>query len=393
MMVLKRTYFTFLFMVLGTILSSCVEPFIAYTQKFERVLVIGGNITNELKQQQIFLAHTFTLEDDGPSGEENANVKVVESGGNEYLFSETVPGTYVSTIVFRAVPNRDYQLFVTTEDGMSYSSETMQLPTDTALGNLYAERITTDLGKDGIAIYVDSEDPTNSSKYYRYEYEETYKIIAPRWNSKELLVIEGENPSIDIVPRSMDEWVCYRTDISQNITLTASNELNEDRVTKFLVRFINRDNYILSHRYSILVRQYIQSLESYTFYETLRNFSGSESLFSETQPGFLTGNIFSDDDPDEKVLGYFDVSSVSEKRIFFDYIDFFDGERLPPFVDPCRVGAPIFGLLDLIRWDFIKYIKLNEGEISPGGPYLTVPQVCGDCTALGNPEIPEFWTE
>ena len=60
-----------------------------------------------------------------------------------------------------------------------------------------------------------------------------------------------------------------------------------------MVRFINRNNYIISHRYSILVRQFVQSNEAFTFYETLNDLSRNESLFSETQPGFLAGNVSS----------------------------------------------------------------------------------------------------
>jgi hypothetical protein len=174
-----------------------------------------------------------------------------------------------------------------------------------------------------------------------------------------------------------------------------------------MVRFINRDNYIITHRYSILVRQLVQSPEAYTFFETLNDFSGSESLFSETQPGFLQGNVYSSDNPDEKVLGYFDVASVSQQRIFFDYEDFFPGEPLPPYVDNCTPFAPnIFGvtsgpvpeefipcvLKPMVELGLVSYLRDNKDEIE-GGPYIVVPRVCGDCTELGSNQIPEFWTE
>jgi len=75
------------------------------------------------------------------------------------------------------------------------------------------------------------------------------------------------------------------------------------------------------NRYSIFVKQYVQNFAAHTFYQTLKDISGSESILSQTQPGFFAGNIKSDDNPNEKVIGFFDVSSVSNKRIFFNFSD------------------------------------------------------------------------
>ena len=40
--------------------------------------------------------------------------------------------------------------------------------------------------------------------------------------------------------------------------------------------------------------------------------------------------------PDDKVIGYFDVASVTSKRIFFNYIDLFPNESLPPYYTECE---------------------------------------------------------
>ena len=164
---------------------------------------------------------------------------------------------------------------------------------------------------------------------------------------------------------------------------------------------INRNNFIISHRYSILVRQLIQSATAYTFFETLSEFSGSQSLFSETQVGFLNGNVFSDIDEDEKVLGYFDIASVSEMRIFFDYEDLFPNEELPPFISSCLESSPPLispggarcVLAPQVENNIVRYVRPNDSPLFGEGPYIIVPRECGDCTALGQTAIPEFWTE
>jgi hypothetical protein len=106
----------------------------------------------------------------------------------------------------------------------------------------------------------------------------------------------------------------------------------------------------------------------------------------------LVGNIFSGDKPGEKVIGYFEVSSISEKRIFFDYDEYFPGERLPKYVSPCQQNAPI-DIVPMIENNLIKFYFEN---VEPGlgeGPYIVYERVCGDCTVLGTPEPPDFWIE
>lgn len=380
---------------MGCLLCSCIDPFDTEFVDFESTLVVDATITDELKRQEVSLTKTFRFQEDVPSTETGAKVTITNNDGAEFLFEETDTGSYLSNMVFAAEPGKSYQLNIATKDGKEYSSESMRLPSVNKIDSLYAKRITNDMDEDGIAIFVDTSNPTDDSNFYRYEYEETYKVIAPRWNARELEVVDESDGTVTIiiVPRSLDERVCYPSRSSSRIILVDTDNLEGGRVSNFMVHFVNRNNYIISHRYSILVRQYVQSRETSDFLETLNEFSSSESLFSETQPGFLEGNIFSEEGSNEKILGYFDISAVDEKRIFFDYEDFFPGERLPPYVAPCPESAPAIGLIDLIRWDLVKFIKTNDGEFQPGGPYITVPQVCGDCTILGTSEVPDFWIE
>ena len=375
-------------------LTGCIEPFDTEFVDFEDVFVVDATITNEMKQQEISLTRTFRFQDDGPSGETGASITVLDGNGGRYAFEEVGFGNYQSEVAFAAIPDTDYQLLITSDSGKRYKSSLMRLPSSNTIDSLYAKRITNDFGEDGMGIFVNTSNPSETNNFYSYEYEETYKVIAPRWIPEELEVVEDtEPPSVIIVPRSLEERVCYPTNISNNFILADTEDLDMGRISNFMVRFINSNDYILSYRYTILVRQFVHNPEAFNFLETLNEFSSNESLFSETQPGFLEGNISAEDNPDEKVLGYFAVSAVDERRIFFNYEDFYPGEALPPYANPCNETAPINGLLDLIRWDLIKYIKDNEGELQPGGPYITVPQVCGDCTILGPSEVPEFWIE
>ncbi len=204
-----------------------------------------------------------------------------------------------------------------------------------------------------------------------------------------------------MIPKTEQNQVCFSTNFSNDLILASTTDLDENRVERFMVRFMDRSNYIISHRYSIKVRQYTQSNASAAFYNALDQFSSSESLFSESQPGFLAGNVQSDLDQNEKVLGYFDVSSVSEERIFFNYDDLFPGEELPEYINPCREIAPMLisqggarcVLSAMVDANQVSYLDINEDPPADQGPYLVVPRECGDCTVLGANVAPEFWVE
>ncbi|WP_298794844.1 DUF4249 domain-containing protein [uncultured Allomuricauda sp.] len=379
--------------------NGCVEPFQAEFENFESALVVEATLTNELKQQEVFLSRTFEFEEEEPLMESNAQVRVV-AGGNTFVFDEASAGTYVSAQAFAAQPNTAYQLLVTTQDGRSYSSDEVTLSPTTQIDGVRAERIINDDGEDGIAILVDSFDPSGSAKNYRYVYEESYRIIAPDWAPMDLIGDPAGGCGVLKIPKQRDEQVCYTTDLSNEIILTNTTDLEEDRVSNFMVRFLNRNNYIISHRYSILVKQLVHSNIAYTFYERLDEFSSSESLLSETQPGFLQGNMFSNENRNEKVLGFFDVASITEQRIFFNYEDFYPEEPLPPYADPCGQSAPVLinqgglcVLRPIIEANVARFKDDNSIPQVGEGPFFIVPRVCGDCTVLGDTEIPEFWEE
>jgi hypothetical protein len=389
-----------LFSILCLILSSCTEQYALQSNTFENALVVEATITNELKKQTIKITRTYRLEDTDPTIESGAIVKVTDSENNQYAF-ELNDSVYVSTKEFQAVPGRKYRLDITTNEGKSYYSTSETLTTINEIQSIDAT-VQTVKGDRGVEINVNSYDPTATSKYYRYEYEETYKIVAPMWDDEMTrlapLAPGEEHQAIMILPRTKETKTCYTTKKEDYIILTSTNGLSEDRV-RFPIRFISNQNYIITHRYSILVRQYIQTIEAYTFYKTLKEMSGSESILSQSQPGFFYGNIKSSDNPNEKIIGFFEVSSVSSKRIFFNYTDLFPKEPIPPYFIDCteRVYGDCFNsanpeckggaLRSAIATNLLVHLA------NSGTTYLMVPPPCGDCTSFSSNIIPSFWID
>ncbi len=380
----------FLAMLIVLLFGACIEPYEGPVGSFEDTLVVNARLTNENKKHEIRLNRSYKFDEDGPTPEQNAIVFIIDGAGATYEFEESAPGIYSAVNAFAAEVFTPYYLSIQTENGNSYRSDEMELPkAETKIDELYANRIVDDNGVEGMSIFLDTYDPFKTSNYYRYEYKETFKVIAPFWSSQDaVFIIESTlgGPEFNIILREQEERICYGTGKSNTFDLINTSNLSEDRVTQHAIRFIPRNDYILRHRYSILVRQYVHSAKAFEYYETLdRLTQSSTDPFSEDQPGFLSGNIFSLTDNKENIAGFFDVATVDEQRLFFNWVDFFPGEEIPPYFINCEPREPT-NAEDLIQ-------LLTNGNSVFYDNLRFVPRPCGDCTALGSNKIPEFWVD
>jgi hypothetical protein len=397
----KQTLFLLL---LCFIINSCTEPYALQTNSYDEAIVIEATITNELKNQQIKISKTYRFEENGPTSETGAIVYITDNVGNQYDFEEK-DGVYVSIIPFQAVPEREYRLSVTTKDGKAYTSRNEILTPVNEIASITANIAEKDKVR-GVQINVNSFDPTGKSRFYRFEYEETYKIVAPNYNKLQIFAVGPQK--VDFKLRTVDVKTCFTSKKSLDIILTSTNDLAEDRVN-YPIRFIADNDPVIAQRYSILVRQYVQNLAAYTYFETLKKTAGSESILSQNQPGFFYGNIKSMDNSNEKVIGFFEVSSVSQKRIFFNYYDIFPGEKRPPYFYECEeqtfpfcfpvvtpssckgnelIGALKLNGLTLVGGDFGENPNSQFDDI-----YTMVPSPCGDCTTFSSTLKPLFWID
>jgi hypothetical protein len=369
------------------LLTSCVEEIPIEPWSFEEAIVIEATITDEEKIQQINLSRTIPLNAEEGNLISNAEVKVV--GNIEYDFEEVESGIYQSISPFAATPGVGYQLIVRI-DGEVYESTPTQLPQQIEIDEVKANRVDVD-GENGVAITLSNQAETETPLYYRHDYTETFKFTSNFWTASDLIVVDGE---LLLVPKLREEYTCYRTQKSQDIILANTNTLSENSVSNLLLTFINSKDPRLSRRYSILVNQYSISRDAYTYFEILKELSGSDNVFAQSQPGFFAGNISNVNDPEEKIVGFFDVASVSTKRIYLNYEDFYESEsesERPSFVDisDCdeRTGD-VQTLISLVQLDSVRWLFTSiTGEI------FVVPRRCVDCNVFGTNEVPDFWED
>ena len=396
--------------LLGLIgLNSCVEPFEADDLGYERLLVVEGIITDELKQHEVLLSYTTPLDTVLMIQETGAMVQVTTSDNRTYSFSETSPGVYRSQDAFAAQAGTTYQLEIITSTGDDYVSDSSHIETNPGLADVYAGKELDPNGNEEMVIYIDSQNSQADVSFYRFTFKETFQLIAPRWAPFDFVVINDVFPDFEVglVVREREERVCYGSEISTEIIQGATQALSENRLVQFPVRRLAKDDYKIAHRYSIEVKQFTQTADAHAFYETLNELSSVTNLFSTLQPGRLEGNVHSRNSNGPEVVGYFEVAAVSSMRIFVNYNDLFEEAPVvvypincealgsPPLVSPGShpMGVITSPLIDAIKAGVIKYVAENPYPGDGQGPYFTTTTPCGDCNEFGTNVKPEFWID
>jgi Domain of unknown function (DUF4249) len=372
------------------LLVCCVEPYDIQSITTDDTMVVEGNISSELKQHQVRISRTALINEKKFIPEPGAKVTIKDSGGATIILTEEKPGIYQTGMV-SGVVGHHYTLNITTKNGKQYTSAEVELNDTPPITDIYAT-FTRDLpigeGTGGIQIFLDTEDPTGKTKYYRWEFKETYEIKTPFPSAFEWL---GGN---NVVFREIPIDRCWGKDSSKNTILYTTNGLGQSKVKAQLLQTIPGYSPNMRIRYSILVRQFTLSKEAYQYWKDLKDINESQGSLYDRQPGTVRGNLNSLSD-DELVLGYFDAGVVSEKRVFFtpDYFSA-SGYKAPKFLTSCDNFMPVEVQVSGIGAYYARNgqsLIISEAT-GTGDPTLFLrPKYCCDCTNLGSNIKPSFW--
>lgn len=156
------------------LLYSCVQPYlppeIIHSGSF---LVVDGSLNiNPLATSQIKLSRTQNInEKEPPKVEREATVRAEGDKGSNFQFLEVQPGTYTLGAVAYS-ENEKFRLHIRTKNGKEYISlfvPAMQTPFIDSV----TYRVSPD--KTGVQINVNTHDPLNKTRFYRWNFEETWE--------------------------------------------------------------------------------------------------------------------------------------------------------------------------------------------------------------------------
>ena len=362
------------------ICGSCVTEFVPKTTEDQEMLVVEGLITNRPEAYTIKLSRPFHLGLNNVSHPlSGCNISVSDDLGNSFIFSETAPGTYTSDPTkFQGIIGRIYILHISTNftsNVLNYQSVPVELKAVPPIDSLYYEKVTFANGPDGspkqqgARIYLDTHDPSNQCKFYRWEYSETWEFR---------------------LPYSVPNSLCWLSNNSDVINIKNTSVIAESKVDKYPMTLISNSTDRLREKYSIMVNQYSLNEDEYLYWEKLQNISEQVGGLYDIIPSAIPSNINCIDDPNQKVLGYFSVSASASKRIFIH--DNFAGV-LSQYNDRTCIADTIFGSPNSpIAWLGVNvWVIISHPMPPPSYRVLTRTKGCYDCTVRGTNIKPDFW--
>jgi len=366
-------------------------------------LVVEGVINTGTDSTIFKLSRTVRLNAKTTTQNETHAIVTVESDANAiYTLKEITPGTYASApLGLSSTAKYRLRIITNTNNHTTYLSDFVPVknspPIDSVGYNLPAN---------GLQVYANTRDATNNTRYYRWEYKETW-VYTSAYDAGFIVV----NNHILLRTPAQSIYTCWQNASSTDIVLASSAKLTQDVMYQAPITLVPMVSAKLSSRYSILVKQYALTEDAFNFWQLLKKNTEQLGGIFDAQPSSITGNIHNIADYAEPVLGYISAGAVQQKRIFvdnkalpkgwgtdspFSSCSSYPDNPLNPIIVPRSDYNYYFFGMSMAPPPFI-YIPISIYQVHPGptGPdtaFDAVPVNCADCRmAGGSINKPSFW--
>lgn len=352
---------------------ACIEPFSPpEVNSPEKYLVVDGffNVGNDTSKIELRYTQN-TSEQSTLIPETGAKLSVSGEGGETYEFVEADNGLYYLPPV-NISPSGKYHLSIRTVGGTEYVSDDVPVIKTPPIDSI---TYSYDRGRDAMVIKVNTHDPQNKTRFYKWKFEETYEYRAAYYSG---LVINVDTKEISA--RREDVNLCWKTFNSTNIMLGSTVKLSVDQIKDLPLNIVPINTNKMYLKYSILVKQYGLTQDGFEYWTDLaKTTEGTGSLF-DPQPSQITGNIKSTTNPKELVFGYFSALTVESQRIFMT----------PKLGQYPRCDPPDTMTLSDVYKNMGSALINYYGQRSEF--ILTTSPGCADCRIHGGTIVkPSFW--
>lgn len=372
---MKRDIIRLLVFIITTTVFSCTEPYQFEVNDYEKILIVQGIITNQDGPYEVKLSRTLPLaiDDDSLIYETGALVTISDNSGNLEIFQEVSPGVYKSsTGGMKGELGKEYTLAIYTSDGVEYESDPVILRPVPEIDSVYATyRENYSFEEDkiirGVDINVDTKEWENDDFYFKWDYVETWKIIPPFEKMGEV-----------ITP-------CWQIDYCDKIVIENPSSFSVNKLEQQPIIYLSENSPKPHYGYSVLINQYSINESVFQFWRMVKETKENGSLFDNI-PYNPICNIHCCNNGNTKVIGYFDASSVSSKRVYFKKAIF--DIKFADINEGCKEY----------------WMEVNEFETigPPSTPYIidaadgkiiyTMQKECVDCSVISTTtEKPDFW--
>ena len=377
--------------LLTAMYAACKKPYNPPVISSNNNYLVVEGVINTGNDSTVFkLTRTVNIADAvSTAGVDNCEVTVESEAGNSFTLMQIGSGKYAIGAM-NLDPTKKYRLHIKTPDGKEYASDyTANKPT------LPIDSIGFIAQGNNLRLYVNTHDATNNSRYYRWDFAETW-----RFHSKFLTEYIVDPDSNKLRERTGAEQVfyCFAGDASSNILIGSSAKLGQDVIYQAPLITIPSESEKIELRYSILVRQYTLTKEAYNFWENIKKNTEQLGSIFDAQPSQLMGNIHCISNPTEPVIGYISVTNVQSKRIFIDNSQL-PQTWVPVYPFQCSADSALFknkqGVddveLNIIKGGAYALAQIETRRTILG--YTFTSSSCADCTVRGRVQQPSFWKE
>lgn len=304
-------------LLLIVLVVSCKEKYVPpFNSPPTGYLVVEGNI-NSGGATTVSLSRSAALEGNTRLLEKGATVQVEGEDNSTYPLPETSAGQYTAGML-QLNNTVKYRLHIRTAEGKEYQSDFEAIKITPAIDSISWQRENGD-----VKLYVNAHDDQNNTKYYQWDYVETWEFRSPYPSLLKYTDVKTPNGQEtilgykDSVTFSYDETIatCWRSQISTSLLIGSTAKLVKD-VVYLPIATIPNASKKLSVLYSIYLRQTALTKEAYEYLDKMKkNTEGNGSIF-DPQPSELKGNIHCISSPNELVIGYITASTLEVRRRF-----------------------------------------------------------------------------
>lgn len=361
--------------VLATI-PSCVYEFDPkIDDSFINHLVVFASLTNEDEIFEVELGRTGNLENKLSVPETNAEILLLSDAGDEIELFESEPGKYKTEQTFRAIKGVKYKIRIMVRGRTKvYESEYEELPDLVDVKDVGFDFIEIPTDEPGEKVgacqfYVDVE--SSGAHFLRFEMGETWEIEMPYVPYRYYNGVEFVTPDLSST--------CWKTNKIDEIRILNTKLLGSSSFSDFPLTQVTYETNRFRIKYCLTVKQFNMSKRVYEYWKSQEENIGTNTLYAKN-PYQTLGNISNLDNPDEPVLGIFEVSSVSQNHVFVSDVP----THIASGFSECDPYYPP------TESDYMNGYYLII--VDPMGGEAVVPKRCVECEKIGaESEKPDFW--
>jgi len=374
-------------MLIAILVTVCVEPYTPEIRESQESLVVEGLLTNQPGIQTIYISRSSTFSEPALIPESYCQVQVIDENGNSYWFYDQGEGDYQCLMTAsQLVRGTAYKLSIVTINGKEYESDYVLLPSPCpSIDSVYFEIETVETSDpeepmEGVQFYIDIDAGEDEARNYRWELVETWEYYAVH------IIQYYYDGTLHEMDDPFKYYHCWYTGRINKILTASTKFAVSNRINKYPLHFVSSETLRLQVKYSLLVKQFSVSDDAFEYWDQMRKQQQESGGLYETQPLQIRGNVHNVNDPDELVLGFFHVSSSSEKRIFIDVHRELKFPRSECTMDTIESLDNIPGYLPR------PFYMISLSEMGKGPPYGVGWGICFDCTTEGGSTVkPDFW--